>query len=122
MKQPVSFHPTASFAGYLLGARHPPTPAAGLRAAGSRPRLPAAQPPLHAENFTSAAPRLQRPPCGREPPEGRGAAPRPSPCREGRRWQQQEEAPLPPPRAAPGFKLASAPPPQLSREPPPPAR
>lgn len=72
MKQPVSFHPTASFASYLLGTL--PHPLSGC--ARQAPDLTYPPPNRRSTQKTSAAPRLQRPPCRREPPKDREAAPR----------------------------------------------
>lgn len=72
MKQPVSFHPTASFASYLLGTL--PHPLSGC--ARQAPDLTYPPPNRRSTQKTSAAPRLQRPPCRREPPKDRKAAPR----------------------------------------------
>lgn len=72
MKQPVSFHPTASFASYLLGTL--PHPLSGC--ARQAPDLTYPPPNRRSTQKTSAAPRLQRPPCRKEPPKDREAAPR----------------------------------------------
>lgn len=72
MKQPVSFHPTVSFASYLLGTL--PHPLSGC--ARQAPDLTYPPPNRRSTQKTSAAPRLQRPPCRREPPKDRKAAPR----------------------------------------------